>query len=442
MAAPKIALRKISTLNPDPQNARTHSADQIEMLVASIERFGFTVPGVHDENNIVRIGNARLAAVSLINERGGAVYLAPGEANGGKAIPAGTIPIMDGSGYSADEWKALALGDNQLALQAGWDHELLMGQIGELQSIDFSIDILGFDKAAIEEIQKGLPAVGGKTDPDEVPEPPANPVSMIGDVWLLGDHHLACGDSTNPEAVADLLDGEEPQLMVTDPPYGVEYDASWRGVVHKKDGKPVSTGKLAVGKVENDDRADWTEAWDLFPGRVCYVWHGGVHSGEVQTTLESAGFNIRSQIIWNKGSMVLSRGDYHWKHEPCWYAVRKGKNANWQGGRKQTTVWDIDKPTRSETGHSTQKPVECMLRPIENNSKVGESVYEPFSGSSTTVIACEMSRRRCFAMELSPAYVDVGVARWEEFTGKEATLLADGRTFAEVKAERIPAEPA
>jgi DNA modification methylase len=166
------------------------------------------------------------------------------------------------------------------------------------------------------------------------------------------------------------------------------------------------------------------------------VWHAAVHATTVAESLVACRFDIRAQIVWSKNRFALGRGDYHWQHEPCWYAVRKGKKGHWNGDRKQTTLWEIDKPHKSETGHSTQKPVECMKRPIENNSKPGDAVYEPFSGSGTTIIAGEQTHRKVYAIELNPAYVDVAVTRWQNFAGKEAILVDDGRTFAQVQAER------
>ena len=217
--------------------------------------------------------------------------------------------------------------------------------------------------------------------------------------------------------------------MVTDPPYGVEYDADWRNKATRADGSPI--GASALGEVLNDDRADWREAWALFPGDVAYVWHAGSRSHVVADSLVACGFNLYSLIVWGKNTLVIGRGHYHPKHEPCWYAVRKGKTGHWQGDRKQTTLWEIDKPQKSETGHSTQKPIECMKRPIENNSKPGDGVYEPFSGSGTTIIAAEQTGRRCYAMELSPNYVDVAVRRWQNFTGKRAVLESTGHPFPE-----------
>lgn len=199
----------------------------------------------------------------------------------------------------------------------------------------------------------------------------------------------------------------------------------------RADGSAV--GGRAIGKVRNDDNADWSEAWALFPGDVAYIWHAGNKAHIVASSLNDAGFNIRAQIIWAKNNMVIGRGDYHPKHEPCWYAVRKGKKGHYCGGRKQTTVWDIDKPMKSETGHSTQKPVECMKRPVENNSSPGQAIYEPFSGSGTTIIACEMTARCCYAMELNPSYVDMAIMRWQNFTGEEAVHEASGRTYSKVK---------
>lgn len=254
---------------------------------------------------------------------------------------------------------------------------------------------------------------------------------------LRQKHRIACGSSTDAHTVEAVLAGVAPHLMVTDPPYGVEYDANWRNEAYRADGRPI--GAHAKGKVLNDDRADWREAWALFPGDVAYVWHAGLFAGVVADSLVASDFHLRSQIIWNKGQLVLSRGDYHWEHEPCWYAVKRGAKGHWAGDRKQTTVWHIAKPRKNETGHSTQKPVECMKRPIENNSSPGQAVYEPFSGSGTTIIAGEMTGRCVYAIELNPAYVDMAVMRWQAFTGEAATLEATGQTYAELQAERVAA---
>jgi DNA modification methylase len=220
--------------------------------------------------------------------------------------------------------------------------------------------------------------------------------------------------------VARLLGPVKPNLMVTDPPYGVEYDADWRNRADRANGKPYGAS-AAIGLVTNDERLDWREAYALFPGQIAYVWHAGRHASEVQRSLEAATFAIRCQIVWAKTRFVISRGDYHWQHEPCWYAVRQ--KGHWTGDRSQSTLWEIDHQ-KSETGHSTQKPVECMRRPIVNNSSVGQAVYDPFVGSGTTMIAAEMEGRAAFCMEISEAYVDVAVNRWESFTGEKAERAA------------------
>lgn len=243
-----------------------------------------------------------------------------------------------------------------------------------------------------------------------------------GDAWLLGNHRLVCGDATDPADVALALAGTVPHLMVADPPYGVSYDPGWRA-------KVVGMGAFAVGTVLNDDRADWRAAWALFPGDVAYVWHSALHASAVEASLAAVGFRTRAQIIWDKGRLIISRGHYHWRHEPCWYAVRKGRTASWAGDRKQVTVWQFPH-RRSETGHGTQKPLEAMRRPILNHTVPGDRVYDPFVGSGTTIIAAEELGRICHAIELDPAYVDVAIRRWETHTGRVAELVH--RTFADV----------
>jgi DNA modification methylase len=203
---------------------------------------------------------------------------------------------------------------------------------------------------------------------------------------------------------------------VTDPPYGVSYDPTWRQTAGVS-----SSGR--TGKVENDDRADWRDAWALFPGDVAYVWHAGLHASTVAESLIATGFVPRAQIIWNKPRFALGRGDYHWQHEPCLYVVRNGGKSHWQGGRDQSTVWSVGNAGFQDaaTVHGTQKPVELMRRPILNNSLFGDLVYEPFAGSGSTIIAAHSVGRFCYAMELSPQYCDVIIERFETLTGEKAT---------------------
>lgn len=243
------------------------------------------------------------------------------------------------------------------------------------------------------------------------------PAVQVGDVWLLGKHRLVCGDATNPAHVAAAFGGSRPNLMATDPPYGVNYEPTWRAKAWK--------GARAIGAVLNDDRADWEAAWALFPGDVAYVWHGALNGSVVEAGLKRAGFKIRAQIIWDKGRLIISRGHYHWRHEPCWYAVRKGRTASWAGDRRQVTVWHIVH-RRSATGHGTQKPIEAMRRPILNHTRPGDHVYDPFVGSGTTILACEETARICHAIELNPAYVEMAIARWEAASGLRAVIERHG----------------
>lgn len=396
-------MRPISELIPYAQNARTHSLDQVRELAAAIREWGWTMPVLIDERGEIIAGHARVMAAKEIG------------------IP--EVPVLVAKGWSEAKRRAYVLADNKLALNSGWDQDLLSKEIAALRDLGFNLNLTGFsaeDVAAL--FAQGQPR---RTDPDDVPAPPKNALSRPGDTWILGDHRIRCGDSTSEADVAVLLAGQKPHLMVTDPPYGVEYDPSWR---HRAG---VNQSKR-VGEVLNDDRADWREAWALFPGDVAYVWHGALHSSTVEASLTAAGFKIRSQIIWAKERLVMGRGHYHWQHEPCWYAVRE--SGHWAGDRKQTTLWTIATGGQdAKTVHGTQKPVACMQRPIENNSRAGQGVYEPFSGSGTTLIAAEISGRRCFAMELNPPYVDVAVTRWQDFTGRAAVLEGNGRTFAQIQ---------
>jgi DNA modification methylase len=404
----------IGKLIPNARNARTHTDAQVDQIAASIHQWGWTTPVLVSEAGMIIAGHGRVRAAQKLGLT--------------------EVPVMVAAGWSKAQIQAYALADNRLALDAGWDGELVALEIAELQEIGFDIDLIGFTVSEIATF--GAQQNHGLTDPDEAPEPPAAPVTLPGDVWILGRHRLLCGDSTSAAAVKQVLGPVRPHLMITDPPYGVDYDPNWRNEAPRWTGSKVKLGASAVGVVQNDTEADWSEAWAHFPGDVAYVWHAALKSASVEISLLKKGFVPRSQIVWNKMRGVISRGHYHWQHEPCFYAVRKGKSGSWNGSRSETTVWDIPKPRTSETGHSTQKPVECMKRPIENNSSPGQAIYEPFSGSGTTIIAAEITGRSCHAIELMPQYVDVAVQRWQAFTGETANLESDGRSYSAVAAER------
>jgi DNA modification methylase len=342
------------------------------------------------------------------------------------------VPVVVLDHLTETQRRAYVLADNRLALSAGWDEELLRTELKALEDETFDLELIGFSDEELGALLTDK-TPEGLTDPDESVELTTQPVSGTGDIWQLGNHRIVCGDATNADEVERVLAGVRPHLMVTDPPYGVEYDPKWRARAG------VNSNRSKMGEVSNDDRADWREAWQLFPGNVAYIWHAGLQAATVQQSIETCGFTVRSQIIWSKDRFALSRGDYHWKHEPCWYAV-KG-TGTWHGDRSQCTLWEINSREDSGHGHSTQKPVECMRRPMLNNSSAGQAVYDPFSGSGTSIIAAEMEGRHCYAIELNPAYVDMAVERWQNFTRKEARHAESGRTFASVKATTIGQRP-
>lgn len=416
-AALVIEYRAPGELTPYAKNSRTHAPDQIAQIAASITEYGFTNPVLADEKGIVIAGHGRLLAAAQLG--------------------LAQIPVIVIAGLTAAQRKALVIADNKIALGAAWDGAILRAELIDLKESGFSMDLSGFTALELTDL---FAVKEGRTDPDYAP--PALPIGItkLGEVWLLGPHRLMCGDCTDSDTVSKVLAGAKPHLMVTDPPYGVDYDPSWRGSLANAWGKPRGTGL-----VENDTRADWTPAWKLFTGDVAYVWCASMFNDVVIASLEAAGFERRAQLIWRKPHFAVGRGHYHWQHEPLWYAVKKGGTGHWQGDRKQSTVWDIVNAAagagshgeeNKTSGHGTQKPVECMKRPMENNSKPGEGVYEPFCGSGSTIIAAEMSGRICYALEIMPPYIDMAVKRWQNFTGKAAVLESTGETFAQVDAQR------
>jgi DNA modification methylase len=388
---------KAGELRPNPKNWRTHPQAQQDALRGVLAEVG--------------IADALLA----------------------RELPDGSLMLVDGH-LRADtdpsvEWPVLILDvDDAEAdkLLATFDPLAGMAEADPvkldalLREVDTGSEALQKMLAELAD-EAGLYQGNGEVVEDEVPEPPADPVTKPGDLWLLGEHRLLCGDSTKAEDVARVLGDRKPFLMVTDPPYGVEYDPEWRNEAKRPDGTPY--GAARTGVVTNDEQADWTPSYKLFPGHVAYVWHAGRFAADLVVNLRDSGFEVRTQVIWRKPRFIISRGHYHWQHEPCWYAVRKGGSAKWCGDRSQSTVWDIAlKDGGEDTNHSTQKPVECMARPIRNHGGKDDDVYDPFLGSGTTIIAAEQLGRRCYGLELSPAYCDVIVARWEKLTGRKAEL--------------------
>lgn len=370
----KTTLIDIELLKENPDNPRTITDAKFQALIKSVKDFPQMLeasPIAFKTGYVVLGGNMRLRAC--------------------KAAGIKQVPAIDLSHLTPDQQREFVIKDN--VGFGEWDWEAIQADWPEAE--EWGLDIP--DKFKV------LPEAG--EDDYEMPDLIETDI-VLGDLFEIGEHRLLCGDSTDSDAVGELLNGKEPYLMVTDPPYGVVYDANWRNEAERADGSKI--GASAIGKVSNDDNADWTEAWALSPSKVAYVYHAGVFSGTVQKSLYDCDFLVRSQIIWVKSNFAISRADYHWKHEPCWYAVKKGNKGNWASDRKQTTVWEIAKPTKSETGHSTQKPVECMAKPIGNHDG---DVYDPFLGSGTTMVAAHQLNRKCYGMELDPKYCQVIIDR-------------------------------
>jgi len=388
----EIKTAKISEIKLNPDNPRTISNKDMELLIKSLKEFPEMLnlrEIVVDENMVVLGGNMRLLALQKMG--------------------VSDCQIRMVSGLTPEQKREFVIKDNSNF--GRYDFDSLANEWSDLPLADWGVDLP--EDWLVEE----------KTDPADA-EPQIDKASELnkvwkvapGDLWQIGSHRLLCGDSTKAEDVARVMGGEKPILMVTDPPYGVEYDPEWRAAAG------VNKNKGKMGKVTNDDIADWTPAWVLFPGDVAYVWHAGRRASEVQQSIEKAGFSIRNQIIWAKDRMALSRGDYHWQHEPCWYAVRDGKPGHRTEDRTQTTLWTIPARDDSGHGHSTQKPLECMARPIRNHDS--EEVYDPFLGSGTTMIACQNLNRKCRGIEISPDYCAVILQRMHDaFPGIEIKKL-------------------
>jgi DNA modification methylase len=333
------------------------------------------------------------------------------------------LKVLIEKGLTEIDVVVIDLDDNdEVALNVTLNNPTIQGEFtketgGLLKSLEGQLGD-AFKEMRLDDLRDSLSSLIGPTkSSDSDAEPQVDRAEELnkkwkvktGDLWAIGEHRLLCGDSTKAEDVARLLGDRKPVLMVTDPPYGVEYDAGWRDEAAKTCPLMGNRKDTARGKVSNDDRSDWREAWALFPGDVAYVWHAMKTQYAVATSLIESAMDVRAEIVWAKQHLVIGRGHYHPQHESCFYAVRKGATGHWVGDRKQTTLWQIDKPQKSETGHSTQKPIECMARPMRNHD--APEVYDPFLGSGTTMVAAQNLGRKCYGLEISPAYCAVVLER-------------------------------
>lgn len=386
----KLEKRNLNDLKDYYKNPRKLTKKQFIHLKESIEKFGLIDKPILNHDNTIIGGHQRKEILKKLHVKEIECYV-PSRPLSDKEVEELNIRLNRNTGE--------------------WDMDILANQWNDQDLLNW-----GFDDEEIPATEVDLEGLEEESHLLE-PEKDENAFTKLGDVFELNNHRLVCGDSSDKEYVDKCLNKNSPILMVTDPPYGVEYDAAWR----KKAGK----GCGASGKVANDDKTDWTLTYELFPGNIAYVWHADRFTSEIADNLKHSDFNIICQIIWAKQHFALSRGDYHWQHEPCWYAVRKDAQHNWQGSRKETTIWEIanlnafgGEKDDERTSHSTQKPIECMAKPIRNNTKAGEGVYDPFCGSGTTLIAAEMLNRQAFCIELSPAYCDIIVKRWVDHMKK------------------------
>lgn len=377
----------LKNLKPYENNPRKND-DAVKYVAESIKEFGFKVPIVIDKNNVIVAGHTRYKAA--------------------KKLKMSEVPCIIADDLTDEQIKAFRLADNKVAEKAEWDFDLLNAELDDI--IDLDMELFGFEDALQDDAEEAV------EDEFEV-ELPAEPKSKLGDIYQLGDNRLMCGDSTVLEDVEKLMGGVQADMLLTDPPYNVNYE-----------GKTKDKLKIKNDKMDNDNfRQFLIDAFSnadmvMKPGAVFYIWHADTEGYNFRGACFDVGWTVRQCLIWNKNSMVMGRQDYQWKHEPCLYGWKEGAGHLWASDRKQTTVINFDKPTRNDM-HPTMKPIPLFDYQIKNNTKGGDVVLDLFGGSGTTIMACEQNGRRGYSMEYDPRYVDVIVDRWEKFTGAKAVLL-------------------
>ena len=426
----QIVYKKVNELIPYINNSRTHSEEQVNQIVASINEFGFTNPLLIDEKDNIIAGHGRLLA--------------------SKKLGMEEVPCIVLKGLTEAQKKAYIIADNKMALNAGWDEELLKIELENLKELDFDLELTGFNVDELDDILGNNEEEKEVEEDDFEVEVPEEPKAKLGDIYQLGNHRLMCGDSTSEEDVAKLMNGEIADLVVTDPPYNVAIENS-QGMTIKNDNMEKSQFLEFLTKAFNCLNIS------LKKGGAFYVWFASREHINFETALNKNGLEVRQELIWNKNSLILGRQDYQWKHEPCLYGWKDGDSHYFIDDRKQTTVIedkkpDIkkmkkeemqklleeiysdktsttiineDKPSVNDL-HPTMKPIKLIARQVKNSSKVGEKVLDLFGGSGSTIITSEQLNRKCYTMEYDPKYVDVIIERWEKFTGKKAVLISEG----------------
>lgn len=404
----EVTYRPIESLIPYARNSRTHSDAQVAQIAASIKEFGWTNPVLIDGDGGIIAGHGRVMA--------------------GRKLGITEAPCIVLDNLTEAQRRAYVIADNKLALNAGWDIELLKVELGDLKGLDFDLSLTGFDPGELANLL--AEKTEGLTDEDAVPETPARAVTVLGDVWLLGKHRVMCGDSTSVDAVQTLVQSQLVDMWLTDPPYNVAYEG---GTKEKLTIQNDSMGDDQFRQFLRD--ACVTADTVMKPGAVFYIWHADSEGYNFRGACRDAGWIVRQCLIWKKSSLVMGRQDYQWKHEPCLYGWKDGAGHLWAADRKQTTILEFDKPHRNGE-HPTMKPVALFEYQMLNNTKGGDIILDSFGGSGTTLLAAEKNGRHSRLMELDPKYCDVIIKRWQDFTGQKATLESTGRTFEEMASDR------
>lgn len=406
--ADRVERRRTATLVPYARNARTHSEAQVAQIAASVREWGWTVPVLVDEAGTIIAGHGRVLAA--------------------QSLGLDEVPVMVASGWTDAQRRAYVLADNRLALNAGWDTELLKLELADLKSADFDMGLMGFGEDELADML--AEKTDGQSDEDEAPAVADIASSRLGDIWVCGKSRVMCGDSTSQTDMDALTAGQAVDMWLTDPPYNVAYEGKTR------DAMTIQNDSMSDEGFREFLRDAYVTADTVMkPGAVFYIWHADLEGYNFRGAAKDAGWVVRQCLVWKKQTMVMGRQDYHWKHEPCLYGWKGGAGHLWATDRKQTTILEFDRPSRNGE-HPTMKPVALFEYQMLNNTKGGDIILDSFGGSGTTLIAAEKNGRLARLMELDPKYCDVIVKRWQDFTGKRATLEGDGRTFEEVSSER------
>lgn len=399
----------VDRLRPYDKNPRTHSDEQIRKLVASLRAYGFTNPILVDSKNGIIAGHGRLIAA--------------------RAIGMTEVPVVVLDHLTDAQRRAYIIADNRLALDAGWNEDLLAAELADLKLDGFDLGLTGFDEEELDGIFAAADSLlEGPVDEEDVPPTPVTPVSRTGDFWTLGRHQLLCGDATNTDDVRKLMGRRLAHCLWTDPPYNVSYEGT-AGTIQNDNQDPAAFAAFLGAAFINGINV-------IRPGAAAYICHAETEGLAFRKAFVEAGFKLSSCLIWRKNSLVLGRSDWQWAHEPILYGWKPGAAHSWFGGRDKTTVLEENKPSRNPD-HPTMKPVALVERMIVNSTKTGHVVLDLFSGSGSTLIACERTARLARLLEIDPRFVDVAVRRWEQFTNKAAVLDETGETFAEVQAKRV-----